>query len=117
MKKKSDVLCIIDKIVWWFIALFPLFVYWVLCINNQAISMNTLLTNIGFNVTNTNIIYTGLNDIFGSTGNFLQLFASADFIAFATYFVTINLIHLVIDLMLFMVDICHEWLKGVFRKW
>ena len=88
LKKKSDILCVIDKIVWWLVALFPLFVYLILCNHNEPISMNTLLTNIGFNVTNTNIIYTGLNDIFGSTGNFLQLFSSADFIAYATYFVT-----------------------------
>lgn len=113
---KHNFICVIDKIVWWFIALFPLILLMVSAIHHNITSMTDILNTIGFNVTNNNIIYNGLNDIFGATGNYLQLFANTDIIAFATYFVTVNLLHLVIDILMWLVDYCHELLKGVFHK-
>lgn len=114
--KEKKILTIIDRIVWWFIALFPLLILCFSAINHNLISISDVLTTLGFNVTNSNVIYSAISDLFGSASEFLPIFASADFIAFATYFVTINLVHLVIDMLLFLVDICHDLLKGVFRK-
>lgn len=115
--KKNSLLVVIDKIVWWFIALFPLIILLFSVINHNIVSIGDILANLGFTITNDNIIFNALNDIFGANGNYLKLFDSVDFIHYATYFVTINLVHLVIDLLLVLVDWCHNALKGVFRKW
>ena len=114
--REKKILTIIDRLVWWFIALFPLIILSFNAFNHNLISISEVLTTLGFNVTNSNVIYTALNSLFGSTSEFLPIFATGDFIAFATYFVTINLVHLFVDMLLFLVDICHNLLKGVLRK-
>lgn len=116
MKNCQKLLHIIDRVVWWLIALLPLILLVIGAVNRVPVSVETVLTQLGFDVTTNNIIYTALNDLFGATGDFLQMSASSSFIAYATYFVMVNLMHLIIDILLVLVDWCHDMLKGAFRK-
>lgn len=112
----KKILHIIDRVVWWFIALLPLLLLLLGAVNRVPVSVETILQQLGFDVTTNNIIYTGLTDLFGASGRFLQMSASSSFIAYATYFIMCNLMHLIIDILLWLVDWCHDMLKGVFRK-
>ena len=106
---KKNAMKVIDTLFWLFIAIFPILVYLITRINaTEIITFETCLTNLGFGVSTTSPIYTTLNTIFGVGGGFLELTTSTGLMLYATYFVTVMLLHFIIDILLVVVRWGHN---------
>lgn len=115
MTKKNLFKCI-DTIFWLFIALFPLLVYVIQCINGTPGNFVTFINNLGFGISTENIIYTTLHTIFGVGGGMLELVVDTGILVYATYFVTIMLIHFIIDMLLVIVRWGHNLLDKATKE-
>ena len=113
---KKNALRIIDTLFWLSIALFPLVVYCLQCINNGVIPMQQFFTNLGFGISTNNLIYTTLQQIFGVGGGMLELVSDTGILIYATYFITIMLLHFVIDMLLVIVRWGHHLLDKATKE-
>lgn len=110
---KKNVLNCIDKIFWLLVALFPLIAYVVLCIHsNEIISLQTLFNSLGLGFNLDSPIYTTLNSIFGVGGGILELVSDTGILLYATYFITIELVHFIIDCLLVII----RWSQNLLHK-
>lgn len=109
--RKRTIRYLFDNLMWYLVYLLPLIfacIYW---IKSGAVDLSTILTTSGFNVLSTNIVFTTLCQLFG-TGGLLPLFASSDILLYLSYFVSVSIIHLAVDTLLFIVRIAHDWLSN-----
>lgn len=114
---KKNMLKMVDKIFWLTIAIFPLIVYAIHCIHfGDILSLETVLNNLGFGMSTTNIIYTTLNTIFGVGGGMLELTSSTGILLYGTYFITIMLLHFIIDMLLVIVRWGHHLLDKATKE-
>lgn len=114
---KKNTLRIIDTLFWLFIALFPLIVYALNCINaTQIVSLETFFNSLGVGVSTNNIIYSTLNTIFGVGGGMLELTANTGLLLYGTYFVTVMLLHFIIDMLLVIVRWGHHLLDKATKE-
>lgn len=58
-----------------------------------------------------NVVYTTLSDLFGSASEVFPFFKSAFFPNYFTYFIMLSIIHVVVDVLLFLPRICHNLLE------
>lgn len=101
-----------DKVMWYILYFLPIILLLITSINGTPITVSSMLSTIGFNVSTNNIIYTTFVDIFG-VGGLFELFTNNDVFIYITYFVGMYLIHFVIDVSLFIVKLTRKWLDGI----
>jgi hypothetical protein len=115
-KKKISHIC--DKLFWGFLMILPLLVYLVYIIKNGNIyPLEQVFTDFGFGIDTSSIIYQTFTSIFGvvtgSTAN-IPAFLSNGVILYITYIVLIEIIHLIVDILLYIPRIAMKFLdKGV----
>ena len=100
---KKNVFKLVDTLFWLCIALFPLVIYIIQSINGTPADFTTFLGNLGFGLSTNNIIYTTLETIFGVGGGMLELTTSTGILMYGTYFITIMLLHFIIDMLLVII--------------
>lgn len=108
MRKKS-IKYLADTIFWYLIYFLPVILYGVYLLHGSEsgtiLSFNQFITTNEFGLSSTNIVLTTINSLFGASG-ILPLFSSASgFYApvfIGTWFVNTYLLHLVIDVILFI---------------
>lgn len=96
---------IIDRGFWALVLMMPVLAYLILCLHNTT-DFVTVLSQ--FNVTDTNVIYTSLVSLFGSNGYLPFLDTTNDnvLLLYMAYFFCIELIHIIVDVLLFIPRIC-----------
>ena len=111
---KKNIFKMIDKLFWLGIVAFPLIVHVVMCIHNDmsAVSLVDTMTRLGLSFSFESPIYTGLYEIFAVGGGYLELISSNALIVFATYFITIEILHLIVDFLLFLI----RWAQNILHK-
>ena len=98
--RKKTVKCLCDNVFWYLIYLLPLILmFGVTFETGTFVSISQAMQSVGLNVLTENVIYTSLNQIFG-TGGIVPLFVNADVIAYMTYFVSVTFLHLFVDIIL-----------------
>lgn len=126
MRKRS---CnrLFDNIFWYTVYLFPLILYVCMIIGasgNQGLTYENLFTFNGlpydftmfmeFNfVALVNPIYMVFQDLF-SDGSIIgfTLFDNYAIMAYLAYFVSVYIMHLMVDFILFIPRLCHKWMKA-----
>lgn len=103
---------VFDKIMWYVLYFLPILLMLITSINGTPISISNMLSSVGINISTNNIIYTTFVDTFGAGGVF-ELFVSNDVFVYITYFVSMYLIHFVVDVALFIVKLTRKWIDGV----
>lgn len=103
---------------WLFLALLPLFVY--LCAARTSAGATTLeefmtvmSTKLNF-ISTDNVIYTSIKGIFGYGGTFPIL--QDGLVLYLTYFCIVEIVHLLVDVLLFIPRIAHSWLESFLRR-
>lgn len=99
-----------DKLFWAVIVLLPIFILllsW-FRLGTTQVTLTSVLTGMG--VSNNNVIYSTLVSIFGEGGSAFNLFTATDIYYFATYMVGIELLHLLVDFLLFIPRLCHKFM-------
>lgn len=117
--RKRNVSYFADLILWTIIYLLPIlcFAFQFFSYDLTAISNFSFSTFIqdNFNILESNVIYTSLVDLFGSTGE-LPLFdtqSANSVLLYFTYFIICNIAHLAVDFLLFIPRLAHKFLGDI----
>lgn len=113
----------LDKWFWWIIALLPL-IFWLFvnigcaysATSRSYVYLNTVLQNhfaLDFTLeSNGNLIYRVLFDIFGKNGGIFPLFEyGSSYLQYFVYFVTVQILHVLIDVLVFIPRFAHKILS------
>ena len=111
MRKKS-IKCLFDNFMWYFIYMLPLFFAILHWFKLGTIDLASIFTLGGFELFADNIVYTSLSSIFGSAG-IIPLFSGTGLLMYLSYFIICMLIHLAVDVLLFIVRLAHNWMDGI----
>ena len=108
--RKRTIKCLADTIFWYALYFLPILILILMSIHNPITSISSVISTLGLNVLQDNIIFTTLSDIFGS-GGVLPFFQSTDLILFFTYYICVYLLHLLVDFVIFIPRLAHKWLN------
>lgn len=103
---------------WLLLALMPLIVYMVVARTSAGgTTLETFMTIMSEKlnlVTMDNVIYTSLKAVFG-VGGVLPILNDG-LLLYAAYFCIVELVHLIVDVLVFIPRIAHEWLEGFTKR-
>lgn len=106
--RKRTISTLADTLFWYILYALPVLAYLVTLIHFPAVPIATYFTdNLGFVFSDTNPIFTALSQLFGSDG-LLPFFANDSFITIVTWFCTVFVVHLAVDVVLFIPRFCHK---------
>lgn len=114
--RKSRISHLADTIFWYIIYMFPIIAYFLLLIaepgtgTNAIINLETFFNNIGVGLANDNIVVQTINNIFGEAG-ILPLFKTNMPIIMLSWFVSTYIVHLAIDVLLFIPRFAHKFIE------
>lgn len=104
-----------DNIMWYGLYLLPLLIWLVVSFRTgEIVGLSSAMSSMGLEIFTTNQIFISLSDIFATTG-ILPLFASSDIILYMSYFISVFLIHLFVDFILFIPRLAHKWLNKLYQ--
>lgn len=99
-----------DTMFWYALYFLPILILILMSIHNPLMSVSNVIDTLGLNIITDNIIYTTLSNIFG-VGGILPLLQNSDILIFFTYFISVYVLHLAVDIVLFIPRIAHKWLN------
>jgi len=79
-------------------------------LHNPITSLSSVISTLGLDILNDSVIYTTLNSVVGA-GGILPLFSSPDILIFFTYYICVYILHLLVDIVIFIPKIAHKWLN------
>ena len=109
--RKKTIKSFFDELFWALVYMLPLFaMLFVLGRTGQFVGLQESMTAIGCDIVTNNVVFDSLNQIFGSNG--VMPLLSSDILAFLSYFATVYLVHVAIDILLFIPRYAHNLMKG-----
>lgn len=115
--RKRTIANLVDSAFWFLVAILPLALYLITCLSYKLQSSTDTLTaflpfmkNLG--LMDSGIIYNSLRDLFGF-GGILPLFSADNnaILVFLSYFVSVEIVHLAVDFLLFIPRIGHKYMN------
>lgn len=115
--RKRTIANIVDSAFWFLVAILPLALYLITCLSYKLQSSTDTLTaflpfmkNLG--LMDSGLIYKSLSDLFG-TGGILPLFSAENnaILVFLSYFVSVEIVHLAVDFLLFIPRLGHKYMN------
>lgn len=110
--RKRTIKYLFDNIFWYLIYMLPLIfsiIYWA---KFGTLDIGNIFTFAGFDLFANNIVFTSLNSIFGATG-IIPLFNGTGILMLLSYFIICWIVHLAVDVLLFIVRLAHNWMEGI----
>lgn len=108
--RKRTISHLFDKAFWYLLYLLPLIlIAFTFYRTGNLVNLSTCLEQMGLNIITTNPIYTTLIDVFGVSG-VLPLFSQPVIFEILTYFISVFLLHMAVDFLLFIPRIAMYWL-------
>lgn len=107
----------LDRLFWFFVQIFPLLCFTVYCIAGTRGSevvvptFNSFLIKLGFNYQQGNVFYNVLAQLFGSNGAFPLFVDSGGVILYLTYVLTMEVLHVCFDILVFIPRLAHKWIS------
>lgn len=109
--RKKTIKCLCDEIFWTLIYLLPLIAMALVTYRTgQFVGVQESMSSIGFDIVSNNVVFDTISQIFGSNG--VMPLLSADILAYLSYFACAYLIHIAIDVLLFIPRYAHNLMKG-----
>lgn len=107
-KCKTDLVGhICDNVYWYVLYLLPVILFVVYWILGNTGSISDVMSLAKLDIVSDNYIYTGLVNMFGSTG-IMPIFADNSLLMYGSYFITIFFVHLVADILLWPFRAMHR---------
>lgn len=115
--RKRTIANLVDSAFWFLVSILPLALYLITCFSYKLQSATDSLTaflpfmkNLG--LMDSGIIYNSLSDLFGSSG-ILPLFSADNnaILLFLSYFVSVQIVHLAVDFLLFIPRLAHKYMN------
>ena len=110
--RKRTIKCLFDNIMWYLIYLLPLIFALIHWSKIGTLDIAGVFALGGFELFADNIVFTSLNSIFGATG-VIPLFSGSGLLMYLSYFIICMLVHLAVDVLLFIVRLAHNWMEGI----
>lgn len=129
-EKQSRLSSKLDLWFWWIISLYPLLVY--ICMNVYTINVTApsgdtfgrfqpqyfslgqvLTSSFGISYYSSNFFVSVLSEIFGSAGIFPLFASNSSMLLYFAYFCTIQVIHTLVDVIIFIPRLSHKWIGGL----
>lgn len=108
--RKKTINCLFDNILWYTIYLLPLITYIISGFHNTYNDLATFMQNI-FTL-DENIIFSSLSDL----NTMLRFFVDENVITYITYFAIMVLIHVMIDIVLWIPKLAHTLIERSCNK-
>lgn len=108
--RKRTIKRLADTIFWYALYFLPVLILILMSIHNPITSLSSVISTLGLDVLNDSVIYTTLNSVVG-VGGILPLFSSPDILIFFTYYICVYILHLLVDIVIFIPKIAHKWLN------
>lgn len=115
--RKRNINHLADTLFWYILYILPVFLY-VLYIfampstSTSVVNFSDFLNTVGINLHSDNIVLTVLTEILGSNG-ILPLFANQTPLIIFSWFVSVFLCHLLVDVLLFIPRLFHKYEKSL----
>jgi hypothetical protein len=101
--------------MWYILYLLPIILWaFVSFRSGEMTTLSNAMSSLGLEILGTNQIYTSLASIFAIDG-ILPLFTNLDIILYMSYFISVFLIHLFVDFILFIPRLAHKWLNKLYQ--
>lgn len=101
-----------DTFIWWLASGLPLLMYlFGFIFGNSPIASVSDFFDTTLLASSDGIIFSTLSGVFGSNG-IMPLFSSDLPLQFFSWFVSVHIIHLAVDFLLFIPRLCHEWIQS-----
>ena len=115
--RKRTIANLVDSFFWLLVAILPIVLYLITCFSYKL--TNATDSVVGFlpfmkslGLVDSGLIYKSLSDLFG-TGGILPLFSAENnaILVFLSYFVSVEIVHLAVDFLLFIPRIWHKYMN------
>lgn len=110
--RRKNIEKIADTIFWYAVYGLPIFAY-IIYVSNPSTTdyaFATFLSTFGASITQNNVVYVALADVFGANG-VMPVFANETILQVLAYFANCVIVHLLVDFVLFIPRIAHKWLQ------
>ncbi len=116
--RKKTIANIADHIFWLIIALLPLVLYVLKVFPYRLPDVSAVLPDfreflVGFGVSDSGIVYSAINDIFGNGGIFPLFADNTVLILYMSYFISVEIVHLFVDFLVFIPRLSHKWMEKI----
>lgn len=115
--RKRTIANLVDSAFWFLVSILPLALYLITCLSYKLQSATDSLTAFlpfmkSLGLVDSGLIYSSLADIFGSSG-ILPLFSADNnaILLFLSYFVSVQIVHLAVDFLLFIPRLAHKYMN------
>lgn len=106
--RKKTLSHLFDDILWYTLYLLPVLCFLIVSWRTgEFVTLSSAMSSCGLDIFIENPVFATLSSIFGDAG-ILKLFSSVDFIQYASYFVSVFLVHLAVDVLLFIPRFAHK---------
>ena len=111
LMRKKTIKCLTDEVFWFLVYAMPLLILAFSAFKFGAMtSITDVMSSIGLDVISNNFVFSTLSDIFGLSG-IVPMF-SADIIHFMSYLVCVWILHVAVDVLLWLPRWFHSIMKG-----
>lgn len=115
--RKRTIANLVDSAFWFLVSILPLALYLITCLSYKLQSATDSLTAFlpfmkSLGLVDSGLIYSSLSDLFGSSG-ILPLFSADNnaILLFLSYFVSVQIVHLAVDFLLFIPRLAHKYMN------
>lgn len=114
--RKRNFMFYCDTLFWYIVYMLPVIVL-LLSIyrTGEIVSLSSALTDLGITFVQENIVFDTISSVFG-TGGVFPIFSNPDVLLFLTYFCYMIIIHLVVDVIVFIPRLAHKWIDKFCKK-
>lgn len=109
--RKKTIKCLVDEIFWGLIYMLPLFAMLLVTYRTGTlVGVSEAMSSIGFNVVTDNFIVNSLASVFGASG-VVPMFSN-DILVFMGYFICAWILHIMVDVLLWLPRWFHKLMSG-----
>ena len=115
--RKRTIANLVDSAFWFLVSILPLALSLITCLSYKLQSSTDSLTAFlpfmkSLGLVDSGLIYKSLSDLFGSSG-ILPLFSADNnaILLFLSYFVSVQIVHLAVDFLLFIPRLGHKYMN------
>ena len=115
--RKRTIANLVDSFFWLLVAILPIVLYLITCFSykltnatESVVAFLPFMKSLG--LVDSGLIYNSLSDLFG-TGGILPLFSAENnaILVFLSYFVSVEIVHLAVDFLLFIPRFAHKYMN------
>lgn len=110
--RKRNLKCLFDTIFWYSLYMLPIILLVLNWSTGGTLSLSEIFNNIGLSIITDNIVFTGLVSMFGAGSTILPVFTNTIILEYLTYFIMLMIIHIFVDVLLFIPRWCNKMLDG-----